>query len=80
MPPRKKSKPAKLTDKQAIQQVLGYMEDMLGGEGWDDPRLLKVMEGWVRLPREDGSFDAADQAEELVNEHGFDPRDALDVY
>lgn len=68
----------RLTAVQARRQVLSHMQDMLGGEGWDDPRLLNVMERWVQLPPDESKFDAAAQAEELVNEHGFDPRDALD--
>lgn len=61
-----------LTREQHAKRVLGHLEDMLGGEGWDHPRLLMIVVDWV-----DPTVSPATDAENLVNVDSFDPRDLI---
>lgn len=55
--------------------VLFHLQNALGGEGWEHPKLLEAVEHWVSFPPpwEDQEVDAEMQADELL-EQGFDPR------
>ncbi len=75
----RKQKTPPMTVDRAIQLVLWKLEDKLGGEGWDDPRLVDAMRGWVSIPFDiDWSeWSAEKEAEELIAQ-SFDPRDMVD--
>ena len=70
----RKAKP--MNREQALRMLVSVMADALGGEGWDDPRLPKLCEGWMRHPERGEPYNEAfvhTQADELIGE-SFDPR------
>lgn len=72
-------KPKPMTREQALRMLVSVMADALGGEGWDDPRLPKLCEGWMRYPERGEPYTRAfvhTQADELIAE-SFDPRHLL---
>jgi hypothetical protein len=76
-----KSHMVPITSRKAIcRLVISYMEDMLGGDGWDDPKLVSLIESWIGWPFswEDQVIDPAKEATTLVNDSGLDPRHLLD--
>lgn len=81
-PRRKKVESRKLpTDRQIYARVLGALEDLYGGDDWDDPRLVDAMRGWVAVPTnldELDAFDAQEVARDLAENESFDPRNLLD--
>jgi hypothetical protein len=69
-----------ITNRHAIaKSVLARLEDGLGGEGWDNPKLVKVVEKWIGWPAtwEDQVIDIEAEVESLL-EQSFDPRDLVD--
>lgn len=60
------------TSDKKIRTVISILADMLGGDGWDDPRLIEACRSWIP---EDGDPHAI--ANELVYQHSFDPRDVV---
>jgi hypothetical protein len=71
------AKPRPRTQKQYYQAILRRLEDALGGEGWDDPRVTTALERWVPPTDPDQRTSIAEVIEQMLND-SYDPRDHLE--
>lgn len=56
--------------------TLDIIADMYGGDNWEEwsrDALVRTMDGWI-----DETLSARENAQTLVEDHSFDPRDCTD--
>jgi hypothetical protein len=58
--------------------VISALADKLGGSGWDDERLLKLLEGWYS--EEEYESLGSDGIADALLEQSYDPRPILQHY
>lgn len=60
----------------ASKVIVSILCDALGGEGWDNPELPRIVDGWLEWPFLEQTVDIAychSEADALIDA-GFDPR------
>ena len=67
-----------ISRRKVIERVLSDLEGMLGGEGWNDPRLVRVVAQWIPWPApwEDQTLNISAIVDALLDQ-SFDPRDLV---
>jgi hypothetical protein len=77
--PRAMQYPITMNHDQAANMLLDVLEDKLGGDDWDDQRLVDIAKKWIVFPIDEDRVDASfvyEVAEELMK-RGLDPRDQV---